>query len=116
MTIQTVQSDITIDWDDSVVMVFSFDTPGGRMACGFVHQVLSVQSQSGNQTQVSAILQLVQQVGIQVSLDPQTWVETVKNAARSDPATIVFDDTESVIYTTQTNQSFTLQSLFSVHG
>jgi hypothetical protein len=116
MSTQTLQTSVNIEWDDGVVMVFSFDAPAGKMFCGFVHQVLALQVQSGSQTQVSAVLQVVQQQAIQISLDPQTWVETIKNAARGGKATIVFEDAISANYTTQTNRTFQLQLLFSVHG
>jgi hypothetical protein len=118
MTIQSATNvHLSIDWDDSVVMVFSFDGPSGRVSCGFLHQILAVQLVQGSQTQVSAALAVVQQQGVQLSLDPQTWVETVKTGARSGgAATVVFDDANSIIYTTQTNQTFQLQQLFSIAG
>jgi hypothetical protein len=119
MSVQTISNaSLTIDWDDSIVIVFSFDgAAGSRVSCGFVHQVLAVQFVSGSQTQITAVLQQVVQQGIQASLDPQTWVETVKSGARAGgSATIVYEDSVSVQYTTQTNRSFTLQQLFSVTG
>jgi len=116
MTVQTVTAPLRIEWDDSVVIVFSFDGPISRVFCGFVHQILALQFVSGNQTQVSAAIQVIQQQGIQVSLDPQTWVETVKTGARGGQVTVSFDDANSVVYTTQTNQSFTIQTLFSISG
>ena|SRR5262249_29091218 len=116
MSIQAVTVPLKIEWDDSVVLVFSFDGPAGRVFCGFVHQVLALQFVTGSQTQVTPALQVVQQQGIQVSLDPQTWVETAKAAARGGQATVVFDDALSVFYTTQTNQTFQLQALFSLTG
>jgi hypothetical protein len=116
MSVQTVTVPLKVEWDDSVVLVFSFDGPAGRTFCGFVHQILATQFVSGSQTQISPILQVIQQQGIQVSLDPQTWVETVKTAARGGQAVVVFDDATSVVYTTQTNLSLTLQTLFSVAG
>jgi hypothetical protein len=116
MTIQTVTVPLKVEWDDSAALVFSFDGPGGRTFCGFVHQTLAVQFVTGSQTQVTAALQVIQQQGVQVSLDPQTWVETVKTGARGGQATVVFDDANSVVYTTQTSQSFTLQNLFSISG
>jgi len=119
MSVQTASNvPLKIEWDDSVVIVFSFDSPsGGRAFCGFLHQILAVQLVQGTQTQINAALAAVQQTGIQLSLDPQTWVETVKNGSRgSGTATVVFDDSTSVPYTTQTNQSFQLQILFSVTG
>jgi hypothetical protein len=76
-----------------------------------------VQVVQGSQTQVSAALAQVQQQGVQLSFDPQSWVETVKTGARSGgAATVVFEDSISTIYTTQTNQSFQLQQLFSIAG
>ena len=116
MTVQAVTASLKVEWDDSAVFVFSFDGPSGRVFCGFVHQILALQFVTGNQTQVSAAMQVIQQQGIQVSLDPQTWVDTVKTGARSGQATVTFDDAVSVVYTTQTNQSFTLQNLFSICG
>jgi hypothetical protein len=118
MSVQTVTNvSLKIEWDDSVVLVFSFDGPAARTFCGFLHQIFAVQLVQGSQTQVSNALAVVQQQGVQLSLDPQTWVETVKNGARGGgTATVVFEDSISVIYTTQTNQSFQLQQLFSVTG
>jgi hypothetical protein len=119
MSAQTVSNTpLTIEWDDSIVIAFSFDgAAGNRVVCGFVHQVLAVQFVSGSQTQITSVLQQVVQQGIQASLDPQTWVETIKAGARSGgSATVVYDDSVSVTYTTQTNRSFTLQQLFSVTG
>jgi hypothetical protein len=54
MTVQTVATSLKIEWDDSVVLVFSFDGPNGRVFCGFVHQILALQFVSGSQTQISA--------------------------------------------------------------
>ena len=118
MSIQTASNvSLKIEWDDSVVMVFSFDSPSGRMFCGFLHQILAVQLVQGTQTQINNALSTVQQQCIQVSLDPQTWVETVKNGSRGNgTATVVLDDSTSVPYRTQTNQSFQLQILFSLTG
>jgi hypothetical protein len=104
MTTQAVTSPLKVEWDDSVVMVFSFNGPSGRVFCGFVHQILALQFVTGNQTQLSAAIQVIQQQGIQASLDPQSWVETVKTGARGAQVTVTYDDTNSVIYTTQTWQ------------
>lgn len=109
----------TIEWDDSVVFVFSFsDANGNKAFAGFVHQQIQLSIVTGSQVQVTAILQVVQQQGIQVSTDAQTWIETIKNAARntSSQVAVVYDDTSNTIYTTQTNLSFQLQQLFSVAG
>jgi hypothetical protein len=119
MTIQSIQAPVTIEWDDSVVIVFSFVTPGGQKTfSGFNHQIPSAQSVVGQQTQVTNILQIIQQQGLQVTADPQTWVETLKNSHRNQNnfVSIVFEDAVSLVYTTQTNQSFTLQPLFSLAG
>lgn len=118
MSVQTVQQTVTIEWDDSVVIVFSFNGTAGKVFCGFPHTVVATQSQTGSQTQVSAILQTLQQVGIQVSLDPATWVETIKNGSRAsgNKITIVYEDSTSVNYTTQTGTIFQLQQLFSLAG
>jgi hypothetical protein len=118
MTVQTSSNvHLRIEWDDSVVMVFSFDGPDGRTNCGFFHQILAVQVVQGSQTQISAALAQVAQQGVQLSLDPQTWVETVKTGARAGgSATVVFEDSISTTYTTQTNQTFQLQQLFSLAG
>src|SRR5215831_6377338 len=116
MSIQSVTGPLNIEWDDSVVLVFSFNTPAGKMFSGFVHAVFAGNVVGGSQTQVTAAVQIVVQQGIQVSLDPQTWVETAKSCARGGQATVVFDDANSVIYTTQTNLPFQLQTLFSLTG
>jgi hypothetical protein len=118
MSAQTFHGNVQIVWDDSVVLVFSFQGPGGQLFAGFVHQIFSFQLTAGTQTQVTSILQTLQQQAVQQALDPQTWVETLKTGARgtANPITVVFDDTINVIYTTATNQSFQLQQLFSVAG
>jgi hypothetical protein len=117
MTVQSVAASLTIEWDDSAVLVFSFvDQSGNKWYCGFPHVIPAVQQQVGSQTQVNTILQVLQQTALQVTADPQTWVETVKNGARGNKVTVVFEDSTTVVYTTQTNQSFTLQQLFSVAG
>lgn len=119
MSAQTVTVTPTIEWDDSVVFVFSFTgANGNKTFAGFVHQQIQLSSVTGSQTQVTAILQIIQQQGIQVSTDPQTWIESIKNAARntSNQLVVTYDDTINVIYTTQTNLSFQLQQLFRVTG
>jgi hypothetical protein len=119
MSAQTVSVTPAIAWDDSVVFVFSFaGTGGGTVYAGFVHQQIQLSSVTGSQTQVTAILQIIQQQGIQVSTDPQTWIESIKNAVRntSNQISVTYDDTLNVSYTTQTNQTFQLQALYSVTG
>jgi|HubBroStandDraft_6_1064221.scaffolds.fasta_scaffold262756_3 hypothetical protein len=111
------QISVTIIWDDSVVLVFSFqDSNNNTQYCGFPHLVPAWQSQSGKQTQISATVQSITQAGVQVSADPATWVDTVKYGARGNKISVVYDDTINVNYTTQTAQPYQLQQLYSIHG
>jgi hypothetical protein len=121
MSAATYSGAVNIEWDDSVVLVFSFTHNGTKFFAGFGHQVISVQNTTGTQTQVSTILQNIQQTSVQFALDPATWVETVKTGARGSgptPSTIivVYDDSTSRPYTTLTNQPFQLQILYSIAG
>jgi hypothetical protein len=117
MSAQTATGQLTIEWDDDFVMVFSFAGPSGKLYCGFVHAIQATQIVTGSQTQTSPTVQQINQMGIQLTLDPQTWVETVKNGARnSSGAKIVYDDSTSVNYTTTTNQTYQLQILYSISG
>jgi hypothetical protein len=119
MSVQTVTVTPTIEWDDSVVFIFSFTgADSSKTFCGFVHQQIQLSSVTGSQTQVTSILQVIQQQGIQVSTDPQTWIEAIKNAARNtnNQITVTYDDIINVPYTTQTNLSFQLQQLYRVTG
>jgi hypothetical protein len=119
MSAQTVTVTPSIAWDDSVVFIFSFTGASGSTTyAGFVHQQIQLSSVTGSQTQVTAILQIIQQQGIQVSTDPQSWIEAIKNATRntSNQIIVTYDDTLNVNYTTQTNQTFQLQELYSVTG
>jgi hypothetical protein len=118
MSAQTVSAQPTIEWDDSVVFVFSFlDGGGNRQFSGFVHIQLALALAQGSATQVTQAIQVVNQQQIQFTTDAQCWLDTVKNAARAKNAiSITFDDTLSQVYTTQTNQSFQLQQLFSLAG
>lgn len=123
MTVQTARAPFTVEWDDSVMFVFSFSfgTPDGGTTtffCGFPHVVLSGAVVTGTQTQVSQILATIQQTQIQAALDPQTWIETVKSAARGTAPNMVvtFEDSISSLFTTQTGKNFTLQQLFSIAG
>jgi hypothetical protein len=118
MSATTYNGNVSLEWDDSVVLVFSFTHNGTKQFAGFGHQVISLQSTTGTQTQVSAILQNIQQTAVQFAVDPATWVETVKTGARgnSNPITIVYDDSTSQPYTTQTAQPFQLQILYSIAG
>lgn len=118
MTTQTVSVQPTLEWDDSVVFVFSFtDNNGNKQFAGFVHLQVALATAQGSNTQVTQVLQVVNQQQIQFSTDPGCWIDTVKNAARNKaPITITYDDTLNAIYTTQTVQSFQLQLLFSLVG
>ena len=116
MSVQTVAAtQVAVEWDDSVMFVFSFfDGTNTQRFAGFAHT--GVQVQSGTNTQVTQIQQAVS--AIQVSNDPQTWIETVKNAARNTSARleIVFDDSTTTPFTTVTNRIFALAQLFSLAG
>jgi hypothetical protein len=83
-----------------------------------MHQIFSVQLTQGSQSQISPILQSVQQSSVQLALDPATWVETVKTGARgtSNPITVVYDDTINVNYTNSQAQPFQLQQIYSIAG
>jgi hypothetical protein len=118
MAMQTIPARPAIEWDDSVVFVFSFtDSHGNKKFAGFVHVQIQSASAVGSNMQVSQAVAAVNQQEIQFSTDPGCWVETLKNAARSKtPVTITYEDAISTIYTTQTNQSFQLQELFSLTG
>lgn len=117
--VTAAQVSVEIVWDDSVVIVFSFQDSGGNTQnCGFPHIIPAWQSQSGSQTQVSPKVQTITQNGMQVSADPATWVETIKYGARPNNGkiTIVYDDTINVPYTTATGTSYQLWQLYSIHG
>lgn len=118
MSAQTVSSQPTVEWDDSVVFVFSFaDVNAVKRFAGFVHMPIALANAVGSTTQVSQAVQVVTQQQIQFSTDPATWIDTVKNAGRAKTSiAITYDDSLSVTYTTQTNQSFELQQLFSLAG
>lgn len=120
MSVQTVpQVKVNIEWDDGAVIVFSFTgADGTTVYSGFPHLVPAWQSQTGEQTQVSKTVQTIQQTALQISADPATWVETVKQGARADKATltIVYDDS-FVHYTTAVpSTSFDLHLLYSITG
>jgi hypothetical protein len=122
MSATTLTTSVQIVWDDSVVLVFQFtDANGTTQTCGFVHFGFQAQTQSGSVTQISAIQQVTQQVGLQISNDPGTWVETVKYGARGTSSqaqqiTITYDDSTSISYTSQTAQPYQLQLLYSISG
>lgn len=109
---------VTIEWDDSVMLVFSFTPSGGsKQYCGFPHIIPAWQSQSGTQTEVSARVQSISQAAFQISGDPATWVETVKYGSRDGKTiNVTYDDTTNVNYTTSTATSYQLQLLYSING
>jgi hypothetical protein len=114
MSVKNVQVVPAIAWDDGFVFVFSWNN--AQFFGGFVHLQISLASAVGIATQLGNITTQVQNQ-VQVAGDPQSWLETIKNAARNGKTiTITFDDQQSTVYTTQTNTSFTLQTLFSVAG
>jgi hypothetical protein len=118
MSVQTATGQLEIEWDDDFVMVFSFAGPsGGKLYCGFVHAIQSSQLVTGSQTQTTPTVAQISQMGVQLTLDPQTWVETAKNGARATTgAKVVYDDSTSINYTTSTGTIFALQVLYSLSG
>jgi hypothetical protein len=110
-----------VQWDDGVVFVFSFSHQQVNRTCGIFHNVISVQSSQGVQTFVSQLLQSIQQGALQVSADPQTWIETVKNASRgttNNQIVISYDDNVQFPYTpaVPSPPNFQLQFLYSLAG
>ena len=105
-----------------MVLVFKFtDSNGADQYCGILHFGIQAQSQAGSNTQVSQILQLTAQQRIQVSNDPGTWIEVIKDGSRNSGGqtpqiTIVDDDTINISYTTQTAVGYQLQQLYSITG
>jgi hypothetical protein len=116
MSAQSYTGSVTIEWDDSVVIVFSFPAGSTKYYGAFSHLGVALQNTAGSQTQVNAILQTLTQSSLQVSADPQTWVETIKIGGRGGTITIVYDDTINFPYTTTTAVPFQLQLLYSIHG
>jgi hypothetical protein len=116
MSAVTYSGNVDIEWDDSVVLVFSFTNNGKKIFAGFTHQVISLQTTTGTQTQVT--LQNLLQTSIQLAVDPATWVETLKTGDRGTSNTIdvVYEDSTSQTYTTLTNQLFQQQILYSIAG
>ena len=122
MSVQTVSATAHIEWDDSVVFVFSFSAPTGdggtqQFFCGFVHAQVQVAAAIGSSMQVSQIVQQTNQQETQFASDPESWIDTVKNSERNAKAiSITFENAIFTVYTTQTDQSFGLQQLFSLAG
>jgi hypothetical protein len=112
MTIQTAsQVAPALIWDDGVVFIFSFSFNGVTYNAGFPHVQIALANASGTQTQVSKILQTMQQSQLQVTTDPGCWIDTLKTNKAVD---IVFDDSSSIHYTTQIATSYDLQDLYSI--
>jgi len=112
MTIQTAsQVAPALVWDDGVVFIFSFTFNGTQYYGGFPHMQVALANATGTQTQVSNILQSIKQTQLQFQTDPGCWIDTLKNNKAVD---IVFDDSTSVNYTTQTAQPYALQVLYSI--
>lgn len=117
VSVKSYTGGVLINWDDSVVMVFSFQDGGTTYYCGFTHVGVALQNTVGSQTQINSIVQTISQNALQISADPQTWVETIKTGARGTSAiSIVYDDSTNIPYTTNTAQNFQLQILYSVAG
>jgi hypothetical protein len=118
MAIKTANVVPKIQWDDSVVFVFSFVDGGTTFFAGFVHQQLSQATVAGSQIQINSILAQILQSQLQVASDPQSWLDTIKTSSRSGNAIVInYEDSVSTIYTTQIpTLSFTLQQLFSLAG
>ena len=94
MTIQTAsQVAPALIWDDGVVFIFSFSFNGVTYNAGFPHVQIALANASGTQTQVSKILQTMQQSQLQVTTDPGCWIDTLKTNKAVD---IVFDDSSSI--------------------
>jgi hypothetical protein len=72
MTVQVVVVNPTIEWDDGLVFVFSFSGANNTtIFCGIIHVVLAVQLTTGQQAQVTPLLQAISQNSFQGSSDPQ---------------------------------------------
>ena len=112
----TYRGSVSIEWDDSVVLIFSFTDRGTTYYAGFTHLTFAAQNAVGTQKQINQITQVLSQNAIQVSGDPQSWVETVKNAGRGNTIKVVYEDSISTPYTTTTAQSYDLQLLHSISG
>jgi hypothetical protein len=66
---------------------------------------------------IQARVESLDAIGCLTTSDPQSWLDTVTTTARAQKdIAIAYEDSISTIDTTQTNQSFTLQQLFSLAG
>jgi hypothetical protein len=115
MTIRNVLVVPTIQWDDGVVFIFSWEE-NGLFFGGFVNLQISLVDPIGIATQIGNITAQAR-TQVQVVGDPLSWTNSVKYSAREKkPINIVFDDEQSTVYTAQNGQPFTIQTLFSIHG
>src|SRR5271163_824400 len=125
MVRQTVKnpSNLQIVWDDGVMLVFSFTAADGitTVNCGIVHLAPDSQT-AGFQSPINTIQNIIRN-SIQIYGDPQTWVETIKSAARGRLPNIQIDYDDQFIITYASNSlvvsnppSFTLQVLYSLAG
>src|SRR5262245_37375370 len=96
MPVQTVNVNPTIEWDDGLDFIFSFnDASNHKRCCGIIHRVLVVQLTTQQVNLIPAQLSGAISAGVfQGSSDPQTWIESVKTAARdpSKKVTVVYDE------------------------
>jgi hypothetical protein len=126
MARQTVKnpSNLQIVWDDGAVLVFSFAGAaadgGATINCGIVHLAPHLQVPELSLRPINAIQNTIQHSG-QLYADPQTWIETIKGAARGrfPNIQIDYDDQFAIQYTSyvfSNPPSFTLQFLYSLAG
>ncbi len=117
-------SNLQIVWDDGAVLVFSFAGAaadgGAAVSCGIVHFVPHLQVPELSLSPIAAIQNTIQHSG-QLYADPQTWIETIKGAARGNipKIQIDYDDRVTIQYTSyifDNPPSFTLQFLYSLAG
>jgi hypothetical protein len=137
MTILNVLRVPIIEWDDGVVFIFSWDSRqffGGFVhlqislanAIGIAGQIGNITAQAHLQISLANAIGIAGQIGnitaqaqnqVQAVGNPLSWIDTLKYSARENkPVDIVFDDENSTIYTAQSGQLFTIQTLFSIHG
>ena len=126
MARQTVKnpSNLQIVWDDGAVLVFSFAGAaadgGATVSCGIVHLVPHLQVPQLSLSPIAAIQNTLQH-SAQLYADPQTWIETIKGAARGSLQSIQidYDDRVTIQYTSyvfDNPPSFTLQFLYRLAG
>jgi hypothetical protein len=122
MVRQTIKnpSNLQIVWDDGVMLVFSFTAADGyeTVNCGIAH--LDPHTQVGRTQVLSPITAVQIAVPEQFYGDPQTWIETIKSAARGSFTNIQIDYDDQLImgYTSWMFDppSFGLKVLYSLAG